>query len=106
GLRGFAGGLVLQPEPAVVAPGEQVLGPPCNRRIARTRLVPAGGIRDLHVADAVGVPLAGRIHVLAVGGRVVAVEEQAVVALAGAVHRDRKSTRLNSSHVSISYAVF
>src|SRR6266480_6972581 len=25
---------------------------------------------------------------------------------AGAVHRDRKSTRLNSSHMSISYAVF
>src|SRR5699024_2549047 len=50
-------------------------------------LVPAGRISDLHVADAVGVLLTGGIHVVAVDGQVVDVEEQAEVVLAGAVHR-------------------
>src|SRR5699024_1804927 len=42
---------------------------------------------DLHAAVAVVLPLAGRIHGIAVGGQVVDVEEQAQVSLAGAVHR-------------------
>src|SRR5438034_3945035 len=41
-----------------------------------------------------------------VGGREVRVDPAAPVALAAVVARDRKSTRLNSSHTVISYAVF
>src|SRR5699024_11689136 len=43
-------------------------------------------------------------HQLVQVGRVLARNEDALGV--GAVHQDRKSTRLNSSHVSISYAVF
>src|SRR5207249_12248852 len=42
----------------------------------------------------------------AAGDPVVATAADQVIILAVAVDRDRKSTRLNSSHVSISYAVF
>src|SRR6266540_6406497 len=76
-------------------------GGPCapfDRRIVRAR-------RDR------GRRRAGRPHVVAGGprrrgarGRVGARFPRA--ALAGRDHPDRKSTRLNSSHITISYAVF
>src|SRR5690606_41197274 len=63
-------------------------------RARRTGVVarhPAGAVPDRVVADAVVVAkLAERL-----AGRVL-----------GQLHADRKSTRLNSSHVKISYAVF
>src|SRR5690349_21932006 len=40
------------------------------------------------------------------GNRVFAVEPNAAMRAAGEEYLDRKSTRLNSSHVEISYAVF
>src|SRR3712207_7047814 len=55
---------------------------------------PAHGPAGALLVDAVGVPLggghAGPVHAAGPGG----------------VGRDRKSTRLNSSHANISYAVF
>src|SRR3712207_1969391 len=68
------------------------------------RLVPAVEVlvADLHrAAEALGDVLAGELDVDAAGPgaqRPVHVEE--------AEHLDRKSTRLNSSHANISYAVF
>src|SRR3712207_7269838 len=62
------------------------------RSLAGARLIVAG----LAVA---GAALVG----VAVAGLGVAV---AGLALVGRDHRDRKSTRLNSSHANISYAVF
>src|SRR2546430_9556866 len=57
------------------------------------------------------VPLGAQETTGAVAGKVVdATTQQPLgnveVALAGTPHRDRKSTRLNSSHSQISYAVF
>src|SRR5699024_12368055 len=48
------------------------------------------------------VPAAGRRNAPDAGGRLPGGRPPA----SGAFRRDRKSTRLNSSHVSISYAVF
>src|SRR5690242_21486808 len=69
------------------------------RRPPRSTLFPSRRSSDLAVRfedDEVGV----HVHpaVRAFGGD--------VLHLAAAVHIDRKSTRLNSSHMSISYAVF
>src|SRR5699024_2324681 len=85
GLGGGAGGLVLQPEPAVVAAGEEVGGPAGDRRLAGAGLVPAGGVGDLHVRDTVGIGGARRVDVVAVGDQVVHVEEQADVFFSGTV---------------------
>src|SRR5690606_40203066 len=64
--------------------------------------VQAGAVRrlgDLHVL----LPGAARVEVAQVGG--VAVAPADVPQAAAVVVEDRKSTRLNSSHVKISYAV-
>src|SRR3712207_8219995 len=47
-----------------------------------------------------------RVGVDGVGGRLVARLGRQGQAVDVAVHQDRKSTRLNSSHANISYAVF
>src|SRR5438874_9040697 len=49
--------------------------------------------------------LGARVSAAAGGAETVRVEERQMAARPG-VQRDRKSTRLNSSHVEISYAVF
>src|SRR5699024_766506 len=85
GLGAGAGGLVLQPEPAAVTALEEVGGPPRDRRLAGAGLVPAGGVGDLHVCDAVGIGGARRVDVVAVGDQVVHVEEQADVSFSGTV---------------------
>src|SRR5690606_40916344 len=72
------------------------------------------GVRELldQNRDAFGAPLAvpeRHVHGDALGRSPVAEEDLhrvADIALVGRVILDRKSTRLNSSHVKISYAVF
>src|SRR5699024_11416358 len=54
---------------------------------------------------AVGPPPCTMRRLPAMGG-LLSAAAAAAVAMAVLVHADRKSTRLNSSHVSISYAVF
>src|SRR3712207_9057913 len=63
----------------------------------------------LPISDAVRAMMAIRLNVLASG--LCGVAPDAVACLAGMLNRgvvpqDRKSTRLNSSHANISYAVF
>src|SRR5438874_7677819 len=54
----------------------------------------------MHVADRIGTVEAGRI------ADVIVVDADPLVDIANLRKVDRKSTRLNSSHVEISYAVF
>src|SRR5437870_9155215 len=68
------------------------------RRPPRSTLFPYTRSSDLKVARAIGN--AGRV--IAAVGAVLAVVAQ----IAEERQQDRKSTRLNSSHVAISYAVF
>src|SRR5688500_8080833 len=69
------------------------LSPPCTFVVCdkvHNRLLGVKPAQRAHVADVLEIPKRG---------------EQRAAAL-GSQHRDRKSTRLNSSHLVISYAVF
>src|SRR5437773_959128 len=83
-VQGLAGGLVYGTAPAIVTAGAD-----------RTRRTRAIGFLNaaLGLAFALG-PIVAGLLIATVGWR-------AVFAI-----RDRKSTRLNSSHITISYAVF
>src|SRR5438874_8882406 len=72
-----------------------------SRRSSDLRLV-------LHVARAIGLEAATREPASAeeVMGRLGLGDRRALVPIEWILRRDRKSTRLNSSHVEISYAVF
>src|SRR3712207_3323384 len=107
GVHGTAGvDGVGQPDEAGVGPGQRRRG---GRRLPRQELR-ALGRRRLVVPHLLGeeqrlvVGRAGhRVQPLLGAGRGVAAERQLVLA---ALTGDRKSTRLNSSHANISYAVF
>src|SRR5690606_10251687 len=75
-------GLVLEADPAVVAAGAQVLGPAVDGQVDRAGLAAPGGVRDLHVRDAVAVRRERLVDVVAVDGQVVHVEQEAEVRLA------------------------
>src|SRR5437870_12141646 len=60
----------------------------------------------LSLHDALPIYLAARVEVDSLRPVDVRVAEEGVLPPAERVVRDRKSTRLNSSHVAISYAVF
>src|SRR5690606_8673660 len=79
GLRLLTGGLVLEPDPAVVATAGQVAEPAADRQLPGTGLVAAGGVGDLHVRNPVAVGGQGGVDVVAVDGQVVDVEEQTEV---------------------------
>src|SRR5207249_11126166 len=51
-------------------------------------------------------PTQGLLDLYTVKERLGSIEGRKIVIVGDILHRDRKSTRLNSSHVSISYAVF
>src|SRR3712207_8478220 len=73
-------------------------GAPRGRERARARGLRPWGAEDLHDAAA---------RAPARGGRGLGADPLRVHGpLGGGSHRDRKSTRLNSSHANISYAVF
>src|SRR5690625_1326157 len=72
-----------------------------DRGVGRLRFLPGGvPLRDVNALRGTGVP--GSVGVLLVDID----DGELLVAVPGDVHRDRKSTRLNSSHVAYSYAVF
>src|SRR5207249_614416 len=105
---GEAGVERVRPEPPAVT--VDVL--PARRRQgqrAREGAVRAGGVADLEIVAAQIVPGAGILLLLVLEDGFyedpVRLRELAI-ALVGFFGGDRKSTRLNSSHVSISYAVF
>src|SRR5438067_4228001 len=84
-----------------------------TRHARRHRAVPVGTVEDFPVRGAVTLhviptPARGidRVAVAATGDPGKVERGGDGVAEHRAVQRDRKSTRLNSSHVSISYAVF
>src|SRR5690606_22743324 len=70
------------------------------------RWVDRGDQPDAQRADAQPAALVAHERALDARGQVVHVDACAVEAVAQARTQDRKSTRLNSSHVKISYAVF
>src|SRR3712207_8678204 len=79
------------------------------RRPPRSTLFPyttlfrsEGGLTDDEVA---GFEQAGAVA-LRMGSEVLRTSTAGVAAVAALLSRDRKSTRLNSSHANISYAVF
>src|ERR1700712_1551277 len=51
GVGTGAAGLVLEPDPAVVAGGGDAVEPGVDRELPGARLVAAGGVGDLHVPD-------------------------------------------------------
>src|SRR2546430_10164665 len=68
--------------------------PPLLQRVLVLRLVARLFLADDALGDQVGEALVEGLHALGAAG------------LDGGIHLDRKSTRLNSSHSQISYAVF
>src|SRR5690625_6225530 len=75
-------------------------GPP--RRRTRRRGAPAGGPPRRPARSAFSTPIG---H-WAAGPFVLPGVRKSVLKIGGSAARDRKSTRLNSSHVAISYAAF
>src|SRR5690242_21526764 len=69
-----------------------------------SRATPTTEIYTLSLHDALPISLLWRLYQIARDPRDLAVCSR--VSLVEADERDRKSTRLNSSHMSISYAVF
>src|SRR5699024_5912509 len=85
---GFVGGgLVLQPDPPVVAATGEVRDPPGDGQLPCAGLVPPGRIGDLDVGDPLGVGLPRRIHIVPVDREVEDIEEEPDVLLARAVDR-------------------
>src|SRR5947209_17412284 len=82
------------------------------RSLDQLRHLPAGVgaavVLELEPADPVAAEVAGDAVALPVVGQVPAADDlqPAVLRRAGVQAVDRKSTRLNSSHANISYAVF
>src|SRR3712207_8806842 len=83
------------------------------RRPPRSTLFPyttlfrsIGAIGGEIAVDVVGDPGVGAIKRLLVNGHRRSLSIDSVSAVIGSRQRDRKSTRLNSSHANISYAVF
>src|SRR3712207_9025422 len=87
--------------------------PPRSTLFPYTTLFRSGfGPAVAALAEELGLEKQIQIDVDVDGGDVLAEKAQAALyqiireALHGAIRRDRKSTRLNSSHANISYAVF
>src|SRR4029450_5284819 len=76
-------GLVLEPDPAVVAGGGEPGQVAVEVEGAGAGLVAPGGVGDLDVGDTVGVGGDHLVEVVAVGGQVVEVAEEAEVADTG-----------------------
>src|SRR5207253_5859200 len=84
--------------------------PICARPLRRVALVERGGqeLRAHHLRDAGAAVVPQGRHAGARESRVASLDRTRVpdAARSRKAHADRKSTRLNSSHVAISYAVF
>src|SRR3712207_7065531 len=82
--------------------------PPRSTLFPYTTLFRSDEVREVGAREAGG--LAGqRVDVDHLGQRLAAgvdLEDLGAALAVRAIHRDRKSTRLNSSHANISYAVF
>src|SRR3712207_7368153 len=80
------------------------------RRPPRSTLFPYTTLfRSLHARGELGEPVVAEVGLRGAGGdqqRVVGRQRRAAEHLGGDQPPDRKSTRLNSSHANISYAVF
>src|SRR5438067_7457787 len=85
--------------------------PPTSTLFPYTTLFRSNGLRYLrgrydHLSETDLDPVTGSCGFRFDSQRVAAWKDQEPSLGAGMLDRDRKSTRLNSSHVSISYAVF
>src|SRR3712207_6711651 len=83
----------------------------CCQKVSEAEAMVSGGVRDVLVSNEVTTPKKiERLAALATRARVlVCVDDLANVddlSAAARKYGDRKSTRLNSSHANISYAVF
>src|SRR5438445_8827412 len=98
--------MLRQPPPSTLFPYTTLFRSPLARPRARAAVQP--GIRAVQVARLVGFwnGRARRHRVSLDGCLVLGARSRISHAHRGRVDEDRKSTRLNSSHANISYAVF